>query len=107
MSMPLRKFEPENPVEQRVARLEAHTEHIQSDVTEVKAGMRRLEGKIDAVKDRMEQGFAALNEKIDRKIAWVIGLMVTLTLSVVAAGAGGFLWLADRINALSSILLGH
>lgn len=103
MSMPMRKVEPENPVEQRVARLEAHTEHIQSDVTEVKIDLRRLGAKVDAIQVKMNQGFAALNEKIDRKIAWVIGLMVTLA----AAGASGFLWMVDRLNALSSVLLGH
>lgn len=103
MSMPLRKFEPEKQVEQRIARLEAHTEHIQSDVTEVKIDLRRLAAKVDALQDKMNQGFATLNEKIDRKVAWLIGLMVIL-----AGGfASGFLWLADRINALSSVLLGH
>ena len=103
MSMPMRKVEPEKPVEQRVARIEAHVEHIQSDVTELKVDFRRLAAKVDVLQDKMHDGFAALNDKIDRKVAWLIGLMVILATGC----ASGFLWLADRINALSSVLLGH
>lgn len=43
--------DPEIFVEERVARLESHVEHIQFDVTELKADVRRIEGKVDAVKD--------------------------------------------------------
>ena len=43
--------DPEIFVEERVARLESHVEHIQFDVTELKADVRRLDGKVDAVKD--------------------------------------------------------
>ena len=78
MSMPMRKVEPEKPVEQRVARIEAHVEHIQSDVTELKVDFRRLAAKVDAFQDKMSDGLAALNDKIDRKVAWLIGPMVIL-----------------------------
>lgn len=103
MSMPMRKFEPEKPVEQRVARIEAHVEHIQSDVTDLKVDFRRLAARVEVLQDKMHDGFAALNDKIDRKVAWLIGLMVILATGC----AGGFLWLAGRINALSSALLGN
>src|SRR5690349_21500695 len=90
MSLPMRKFEPEKPMEERVARLEAHVEHIQADVTEIKGGIRRLDAKIDAGLDRVRESIAALSDRMDRKFAWLIGLMLTL-----AAGcASGFLWLA-------------
>jgi archaellum component FlaC len=57
MAMPALMFELENPVEERVARLEANIEHIQSDVSDVKVDLRRLNdnlsGKIDAVDQRV------------------------------------------------------
>jgi len=34
-----------------LARLEERTEHIQSDVAEIKVDLRRLDVKLDAVKD--------------------------------------------------------
>lgn len=103
MSMPMRKFEPENPMEQRVAGLEAHAEHVQAGISEIKIDLRGLNAKVDGVKDsvaalaiRMEQGFANLSERFDRKLAWIIGLIVTL-----AAGcASGFVWLAGRIDQI-------
>jgi len=107
MSMPMRKFEPEKPMEQRVARLEASAEHVRADITEIKVDLRGLSAKIDGVKDglaalavRMEQGFANLNERMDRKLAWVVGILGTLILTLAAGSATGFLWLASKLNEL-------
>ena len=47
MAMPALKFEPENSVEDRLARVETKVEHIQSDITEMKTDIRRLDNKID------------------------------------------------------------
>jgi len=44
--------------QERIARLESHVEHIQSDVTDVKADVRKLSEKIDTEVRK-------LNEKID------------------------------------------
>ena len=69
MAMPARLFESENPLEERVARLEANVEHIQKDVADMKLDIRRLDNKIDSVKDsvtalalKMEQSFAAVDK---------------------------------------------
>jgi predicted nucleic acid-binding Zn-ribbon protein len=68
MALPALKFELETPLEERVARLEANVEHIQKDVSDIKIDMRRLNDKIDSVKDsltalaiNMEKSFAALH----------------------------------------------
>lgn len=103
MSMPMRKFDPGSPMQQRVARLETHAQHVQAHISEIKIDLRGLNAKIDAVKDtvaalavRMEQGLAHLGERFDRKLAWIIGLIVTL-----AAGcASGFVWLAGKIDQI-------
>jgi hypothetical protein len=58
----------ETPLEERVARLEANVEHIQKDVSDMKIDIRRLDDKIDGVKDavtalalNMGKSFAALH----------------------------------------------
>jgi hypothetical protein len=45
--MPALKFEPEYPVEERIAVLEINVKHIQSDVSDIKVDVRRLNDKID------------------------------------------------------------
>ena len=82
MAMPAVKYEPEDPLEDRVARLEVNVEHIQKDVSEIKVDVRRLNDKIDAVDQRltgkidsvkdalatlainMEKGFAAVEKSL-------------------------------------------
>ena len=68
MALPALQFEMETPLEERVARLEANVEHIQSDISDMKIDIRRLDDKIDGVKDavttlaiNMEKSFAALH----------------------------------------------
>ncbi len=48
MATPAFKFESEKNVEERVARLEANVEHIQSDVSDIKMNLRRLSDKMEA-----------------------------------------------------------
>ncbi len=38
-------------VEERLARLESHVEHVQADVSEMKTDLRGLHLKVDGVKD--------------------------------------------------------
>jgi phage shock protein A len=71
MALPVRSLELEDPLEERVARLEANVEHIQKDVAEMKIDIRRLDNKIDSVKDsvtalalKMEQSFAAVEKSL-------------------------------------------
>jgi hypothetical protein len=53
MAMPALKLELETPVEDKIARLETHVEHIQSDVTELKTDVRRLNDKVDSVEQKL------------------------------------------------------
>jgi len=53
MALPAMKFEQEDPVEERIARLETNVENIQSDITEMKGDIRKLGDKIDDVDKRL------------------------------------------------------
>ena len=65
MGMPARKFEFEEvPVEERLARLESNVEHIQSDVSEMKVDIRRLNDKIDGVQEKFIAKFDSLKDQI-------------------------------------------
>lgn len=69
MALPALKPEPETFVEERLARLEATVEHIQSDATEIKTDLRRMEDKFDKrfgeVARRDEVG--TLSDKVDER----------------------------------------
>jgi len=71
MAVPALKFEPEGPLEDRVARLEVNVEHIQKDVSEIKVDIRRLGDKIAAVDEKLTGKIAAVDEKLTGKIAAV------------------------------------
>jgi len=85
MAFPARKFQAENFIEARLARLEERTEHIQRDVTEMKVDIRRLDTKIDAVKDSVvalagrigsfEAKISAVETSI---IKWIIGTVIAV-----------------------------
>jgi hypothetical protein len=49
MVRPAVKFQLEDPMEERVAKLKANIEHIRSDVSDIKTDVRRLNDKIDGV----------------------------------------------------------
>lgn len=85
MAMLAAKFE-EHTMDQRIARVEAHVEHIQSDVSELKLDLRRVDDKLDALALSTEKGFASLTR-------WGIGLYITL----VAGMATGFMWIIQRL----------
>ena len=68
MAMPALKFEPETPVEERLARLEVSVENIQSDVTEMKTDIRRLDGKIDDLNKGLSAKIGDGDLRTERKI---------------------------------------
>src|SRR5690348_2647408 len=97
--------EMEKPVQdsERIARLESHVEHIQSDVTELKAGMHKLNEKLDALRDgfsdlktqmekmngQIEVRFAKLNmSRALDKVWWLLSMA-----SLLAVMARGFKWI--------------
>jgi len=55
-------------MEERVARLEAKVDHIQSDVSELKVEVRRLDDKIDKVEQRLTAKIDAADQKLTAKI---------------------------------------
>jgi chromosome segregation ATPase len=96
MAIPALKLELEEPVEDRVGKLEAHVEHIRADVSESKIEIRRLNDKVDEVKDSLakfalsvEKSFAEL--KIGRALDRVWWLLICGTLLGVMAR--GFKWI--------------
>ena len=68
MAMPAVKFEPEDPLEDRVARLEVNVEHIQKDVSEIKVDIRRLNDKVDVVDQKLTAKIDAVDTKLTAKI---------------------------------------
>ena len=68
MGMPARKLEFEEiTVEDRLGKLESTVAHIQSDVTEMKGDIRRLDAKIDARFDEVNRKVDALKDSIAGK----------------------------------------
>jgi chromosome segregation ATPase len=69
MGMPARKFDFEEvSVEERLGRLELNVEHIQSDVAEMKADLRRLNDKVDGVDQRLSAKIDGGDQKLSDKI---------------------------------------
>src|SRR3569833_240898 len=68
MAMPANKFEPEAPLEDRVARLDANVEHIQRDVSEMKTDIRRLNDKVEAVDHKLTAKIDGVEQKLTAKI---------------------------------------
>jgi exonuclease VII large subunit len=68
MAVPARKFEMEDSVEERIARLEATTEHIQSDVSEIKEGLKRLDAKLDENYQRLDAKLDESTKRFDAKL---------------------------------------
>jgi chromosome segregation ATPase len=70
----LRQDRPENTVEERVTRLETHVEHILGYLADLKAGLARLEAKVDklasdwdAKLERLEAKWDATLERLETK----------------------------------------
>ncbi len=68
MAMAAPKFEEENPMEERVAVLEANIEHIRSDISDMKTDLRRLNDKIDGTDRKLVAKIDSVDEKLTAKI---------------------------------------
>jgi predicted nucleic acid-binding Zn-ribbon protein len=68
MARPALKFQLEDPMEERVAKLEANIEHIRSDVSDIKTDVRRLNDKIDGVNKDLSGKIDAVNKDLSGKI---------------------------------------
>jgi predicted nucleic acid-binding Zn-ribbon protein len=67
MGMAATKFTQEVSVEDRLARLETHTEHIQSDIADIKIDLRRLDDKIGRVDEKLTAKFDAVDQRLTAK----------------------------------------
>ena len=67
------RMEVEKTVEQRLERLEVHVEHIQSDVTEIKASVREMDQRLGG---QIKEVDLRLTGKIDKLIQAVSDLNV-------------------------------
>jgi chromosome segregation ATPase len=90
-------------MEERTIRLEERVEHLQADVAEIRVDIRRIDGKLEAVKEsvsslekKIDLGFAAMKNEIDlgfagvsraqlRERIWWLAIAATI-LSVMARG---------------------
>jgi hypothetical protein len=96
MAMPALKLEAENPVEERIARLETHAEHMQSDISLLQTNVGKLNDKVDALKESMNKGFAEIDKQfLKLKIARIADRVWFLLTAGMILGvmAHGFKWL--------------
>jgi len=87
MALPATRFDAEMFMEERVGRLEERVERLQIDVTDIKADVRRMDGKIDALHLEMKDGFAAADRRIaelDTKVTASAGNTATALASLEA-----------------------
>ena len=96
MAMPALKLELEEPVEERLAKLEVNVEYMRADIADMKIDMRRLNDKIDSVDQKLTgkidsilQAIAAL--KVGRAVDRVWWLLMSGALLGIMARA--FKWI--------------
>jgi uncharacterized coiled-coil protein SlyX len=100
----LRQDRSEHTVEQRLARLETHVDHILRYLVELKAdtkaALERLEAKFDKLTERVDRLEAKYAEKFDkmdarltRIIYWALGLYIASMTTLLGVMARGFHWL--------------
>jgi predicted nucleic acid-binding Zn-ribbon protein len=78
MARPALKFQLEDPMEERVAKLEANVEHIRSDVSDIKTDVRRLNDKIDGVNKDLSGKIDGVNKDLSGKFDIVIQAIADL-----------------------------
>jgi uncharacterized protein YoxC len=96
MARPALKFQLEDPMEERVAKLEANVEHIRSDVSDIKTDVRRLNDKIDGVKKDLSGKIDTVIQAIaDLKIGRALDRVWWLLMSGALLGtmARAFMWI--------------
>jgi predicted RNase H-like nuclease (RuvC/YqgF family) len=78
MAIPALAFELEEPVEERVTKLEVQVEHIQSDISEIKTDIRRLTDKVDAIDVKLTGKIDAVDGKLTGKIDNIMEILTSL-----------------------------
>lgn len=80
-------------MEERIARLEVTVDHIQADVAEMKVDIRRLDAKMDGMKESLDAKIDAIREALASAKIWALGLYIALAGALFAALARGFGWI--------------
>ena len=78
---------------EQLGKLTGAVEHLQADVTDIKARLFGVEGKIDAVRDSLEGKIDALKDSLSSAKVWAITLYVAQAGSMLFVMAKGFKWL--------------
>jgi chromosome segregation ATPase len=68
MAMPALVLKTETPVEERIARLEANSDHMRSDIADMKIDLRRLNDKVEDVDKKLTAKIDGVDEKLTAKI---------------------------------------
>jgi predicted RNase H-like nuclease (RuvC/YqgF family) len=83
----------ESPVAERITRLEAHVENIRDDITDMKAGMQRMDQKIDTLRDSLFEFRLSMERSLWRLTHWGVALHATLAATLLGVMAKGFGWI--------------
>lgn len=72
-------------LEERLAKVEGVLEqvdkrlnHIEGDLTDLRADIRSLDGKVD-------RNFTTLDGKIDRNFKWTLGILIPMWITIILA----------------------
>ena len=84
MTVVARMIHRENPMEERVSRLEAHYEHLREDFRRVENKVDRLESKVDSKLEKLEARFSRLEEKMESQFAAIGAKLQALQTSRIA-----------------------
>jgi predicted nucleic acid-binding Zn-ribbon protein len=105
MGMPALKLEFEEiAVEDRLGRLEVDVKHIQSDISEMKADIRRLDGKIDAVDKSLSAKIDAVDRSLSAKIDAVKDSLAAQAVSTEKGFSKMILWVIGLVGVLLTVL---
>ena len=94
----------EEPMEARIARIEADVAHLCTDVADIKVDVRTLRDKMDAMAERFDAKFDAMTQRFDTKLdalkdsigtakVWALVLYIALTAGLFGTMARGFDWI--------------
>jgi hypothetical protein len=91
MPTPARNLE--QPVEERIARLETHVEHLRSDVKEIKGDLKEVSSDIHRLDRKIDQKFDSLKDSISNFRVWVLTLCIAMAAGLLGVIAKGFGWI--------------
>ncbi len=111
MAQPALKFELEESVEERMAKLEANVEHMRSDISDIKIDIRRLNDKVDGINrdltgkiDGVDQKLTAKIDSVDEKLTGKIDSVIQAIAELKIGRALDRVWWLLMSGALLGIM---